>query len=281
MEPYIAVWQCLHEHRGVAAVLAGLLGTLFGSFANVLIYRIPHRLREEWKADAAAILELPAKEIAPDDTLTRPSACPQCQHRLAWWELVPVVSWILLRGTCSACRSAISVQYPIIEALVGLLFAAATWRFGLTWATPAVCLLSLLLVTAAVIDLKTQILPDTLTLKALWLGLLISVTGVHLSPQDAILGACVGYLSLWGVYWAYRLLRGIEGMGHGDFKLMAALGAWVGLQGILPILIIASLLSVVGGAIHLRRTHQSLRTALAFGPSLTAAGLLVLLYGPF
>lgn len=280
MEPYVEAWRCLHQHPGVAALLAGLLGTLFGSFANVLIYRIPHRLREEWKADAAAILDLPAKEIARDDTLTRPSACPQCQHRLAWWELVPVLSWILLRGQCSACHTAISRQYPVIEALVGLVFAAATWRFGLTWATPAVCLLSLLLVTAAVIDLKTQILPDTLTLKALWLGLGISVFGIHLSPQDAILGASAGYFSLWLPFWAYKLLRGIEGMGYGDFKLMAALGAWVGPAGILPILIIASLLSVVGGVIHLRRTKQSLRTAFSFGPALTTAGLVVLLWGP-
>lgn len=280
MEPYLATWDYLQHHPDVMALLVGILGTLFGSFATVLIYRIPTRLHQAWVADAAAILGMPADPIAADDTLTRPSACPQCQHRLAWWELVPVLSWVLLRGKCSACRTHISAQYPVIELTCGCVFAAATWKFGLTWTTPAVCVFALLVITAAVIDWKTQILPDSLTVTALWWGLLISVVGIHQTPQDAILGAGIGYLSLWVVFWAYKLLRGIEGMGYGDFKLMAALGAWVGPEGILPIVIIASFLAVVGGLLHLRRTGQSLRTAFAFGPSLAAAGLCVLIAGP-
>lgn len=269
---------------GVSALAVALaLGLVVGSFLNVVILRLPPQLVHGWRRDARDILELgdaPVPEAPPPDLVRRRSHCPSCGHELSWWENIPLVSYALLRGRCRACRTAISLQYPVVEALTGLLSALVVAKFGLTVEAGVALVFTWFLIAASGIDLKTTLLPDQLTLPLLWIGLLAAATvEPFASPANAILGATAGYLSLWSVYWAFRLLTGKEGMGYGDFKLLAALGAFCGWQGLLPIVLFSALIGAIVGSIWLAIQGRDRATPIPFGPYLAAAGWVQLMYG--
>ncbi len=269
------------------ALLAGgaaLLGLVVGSFLNVVILRLPVMLERRWRADCRQLLAgegapaVPAGEA--DFNLLRPgSTCPHCGHAIRPWENIPVLSWLLLRGRCSACRGTISVRYPLVELATALLSAAVAWRLGAQWTTLAALGLTWTLIALTVIDFDHQLLPDALTLPLLWAGLLVNLDGALVPYRNALLGAVAGYGVLWGVFQAFRLLTGKEGMGYGDFKLLAALGAWLGWQALPLIVILASTLGALTGGllILLRRHHQGV--PIPFGPFLAAAGWIALLWG--
>lgn len=260
--------------------LVTLLGLMVGSFLNVVILRLPRMLEIAWKREAREILELkPVEE--PRLTLSHPrdSACPKCGTRIKPWHNLPVLGWLVLRGRCAACSKPISPQYPLVEAATGILSAVCAWHFG--WGLPlaAALVITWSLVTLAVIDLHTMLLPDDITLPLMWLGLVASLFPVFVAPADALVGAAAGYLSLWSVYHLFRLVTGKEGMGYGDFKLLAALGAWLGWAALPGIILLSSVVgAVVGiGLIVLRGRDRQL--PIPFGPYLAAAGWLWLIWG--
>ncbi|HET8897373.1 MAG TPA: A24 family peptidase [Rhodanobacteraceae bacterium] len=250
----------------------GLLGLIVGSFLNVVILRLPARLLHDWRAQAHEMLELTDTEPTPPGIVREPSHCPQCKHPLSARDNIPLFSWLLLAGRCRYCKTPISVQYPLVELLTALAAATVAWHFGPGLPALAGLALTFLLVAMAGIDARTQLLPDSLTLPLLWLGLLLSLLPVFVHPATAILGAACGYLSLWLVYWGFKLLTGKEGMGYGDFKLFAALGAWMGWAALLPIILIASLVGAVVGGSLLALRGQSRAVPIPFGPFLAAAG---------
>jgi leader peptidase (prepilin peptidase)/N-methyltransferase len=259
---------------------AALIGALVGSFLNVVILRLPERLQHEWRSEAHAVLETGAADAsAPPDLVFSRSRCPKCGHQLAAWENVPLLSFIVLRGRCRRCATTISWQYPLIEALCAVLTTLVVWRFGVTWPALVVLIVTWTLIAAAGIDARTQLLPDQLTLPLLWLGLLAAAMGWFQSPQGAIFGAALGYLTLWSVFWAFKLLTGKEGMGYGDFKLLAALGAFCGVIGLLPIVLLASAFGALIGAVWLALRGRDRTTPIPFGPFLAAAGWVQLVFG--
>jgi leader peptidase (prepilin peptidase)/N-methyltransferase len=254
-----------------------LLGLCVGSFLNVVAHRLPAMLERDWRRECRTLLELaPEPEPAPLSLLRPASRCPSCGAAIRAWQNIPVVSWLALRGRCAACRAPISVQYPLVEAATGLLSAYCAVRFGWSPQLAAALALTWALVALTVIDLKTQLLPDALTLPLLWLGLLLSIPAVFVKPAASIIGAAAGYLSLWLVYHAFRLATGKEGMGHGDFKLLAALGAWFGWQA-LPLIVLLSSVAgtIVGLGLILLRGHDR-NVPIPFGPYLALAGWIVL-----
>ena len=262
-----------------ATVVAAIVGLCIGSFLNVVIHRLPQMLERGWQVQCAELRgETPA--ASPRYNLVVPrSTCPACGHRITAVENIPVLSWLVLRGKCSACGTAISSRYPIVEILGGLLAAFAIWRFGPSLQGIAACGLLWTLLALTFIDVDTQLLPDNLTLPLIWAGLLVNLTGLFVPLRDAMIGAIAGYLALWSIYWAFKIIRGKEGMGYGDFKLLAALGAWLGWT-VLPLIVLLS--SVVGAIIGLTlmavkgRDHN---IPLAFGPYLAIAGAIALFWG--
>ena len=256
-----------------------LFGLCIGSFLNVVIHRLPLMLERGWKQESADLLGV-AHDETPALTLSRPaSRCPSCGHAIRWYENVPVASWLWLRGRCSACKVRISARYPLVEIATGVLFGLAGWRFG---AQPVVllwCAFCAVLVALSGIDWDTTLLPDDLTLPLLWGGLVASLLGWTIPLQEAMQGAVVGYLSLWLVYWLFKLATGKEGMGFGDFKLLAALGAWLGWKMVLPIVLGASVIGAVVGIVM--KMSAALREGryVPFGPFLAGAGLVVLFAG--
>jgi leader peptidase (prepilin peptidase)/N-methyltransferase len=264
---------------GVAALVM-LVGLCVGSFLNVVIHRVPKMLERGWEAQAAEIRGESAPAHEAYNLVVPRSACPSCGHRIGALENIPVLSWLLLKGKCSACGVAIPSRYPLVEILGAALALAAVWRFGVTWQAAAACVLLWTLTALTFIDFDTQYLPDSLTLPLVWAGLLANLFGLFVPLPTAVIGAVAGYLSLWTVYWLFKLIRGKEGMGYGDFKLLAALGAWLGWQ-MLPLIVLLS--SIVGAAIGLMlivfkgRDHS---VPLAFGPYLAIAGAIALFYGP-
>ncbi|MGH8852335.1 MAG: prepilin peptidase [Casimicrobiaceae bacterium] len=267
--------------HAVTLVLAAVVGLCVGSFLNVVIHRIPKMLDRGWREQCADLAgETPAEAPAYNLIVPR-SQCPSCGHRIGALENIPVVSYLALRGHCSACGATISARYPIVELAAAALAVAAALRFGATPAALAASLFLWMLLALTLIDFDTQLLPDNLTLPLLWAGLLANVLGAGpiATLHDAVIGAIAGYLALWIVYWLFKLIRGKEGMGYGDFKLLAALGAWLGWQ-MLPLVVLLS--SVVGAAIGISlvvfkgRDHQ---IPLAFGPYLAIAGGIALFFG--
>jgi leader peptidase (prepilin peptidase)/N-methyltransferase len=251
---------------------AGVLGLIVGSFLNVVILRLPARMEYFWKRDARELLELEHDgEPAPPDLVRKGSHCPHCKHPLAPWDNVPLLSWLLLRGRCRYCKAPISVQYPLVELLCGLASAIVVWHFGVTWQAAAGLLFTWALVAAGGIDFRTQLLPDSLTLPLLWFGLLLSLVPVFVHTHEALVGAAAGYLSLWSVYWLFKLVTGKEGMGYGDFKLFAAAGAWMGYVALLPVIILAALSGAIVGIILLKARGEDRSVPFAFGPFLAIA----------
>lgn len=260
--------------------LAGLLGLLFGSFFNVVIYRLPKMLEARWQAEAAAWHgESPAP--APPFTLAFPAShCPHCAHRLAWWENLPVLSWLLLRGRCHACHAAISPRYPMVELTSAGLAAGLAAYFGWGWPLLGAALLTGYLLVLAWIDADTQLLPDCLTLPLLWLGLVFNLLSGQVSLEAALWGAIGGYGVLWLVNAMFKQLRGKNGLGGGDAKLLAALGAWLGVAALPGLIFGAALLAVIAGLGRAAWRRHTLNQPMPFGPWLAIAGWASLMVGP-
>ena len=270
----------LDQNPALGYPMAAGLGLLVGSFLNVVILRLPKRLEWQWQRDSREFLGEPeAYDPPPPGIVVERSHCPHCKRQLSWYENIPVVSWVIQRGRCRGCGTRISLQYPLVELLTMLLFVACVWRFGFGWQGFGALLLTCFLIALAGIDLQTRLLPDQLTLPLLWLGLIASVENLYMGPKAALLGAMAGYLSLWSVYWVFKQLTGKEGMGHGDFKLLAALGAWVGLQGILPTVLLSSLVGAIIGSIWLAAKGRDRATPIPFGPYLAIAGWISFFWG--
>ena len=259
---------------------AAMFGLAVGSFLNVVILRLPPRLEWQWRRDSREVLGEPdLYDPPPPGIVVEPSHCPHCKHRLSWWENIPVLSYVALRGRCRNCKTPISPQYPLVELVTMLLVLACVWRFGFGWRGCGAMLLSSFLVALSGIDLRTRLLPDQLTLPLMWLGLIACIENLYIGQKSALLGVMAGYFSLWSVYWLFKQLTGKEGMGHGDFKLLAALGAWVGLKGIIPIVLLSSLVGAVVGSIWLAAKGRDRATPIPFGPYLAAAGWIVFFWG--
>nr|WP_288454952.1 A24 family peptidase [uncultured Pseudomonas sp.] len=257
-----------------------IIGLLIGSFLNVVIHRLPNMMLRDWRIQAREVLELPAEPAGEAYNLVLPhSNCPHCKHEIRPWENIPVISYLFLRSKCAGCKAKISLRYPLVELACGLISAYVAWHFGFGWQAAGMLVLAWGLLAMSLIDADHQLLPDALVLPLLWLGLIANNFGLFTSLEDALWGAVAGYLSLWSVFWLFKLVTGKEGMGYGDFKLLAMLGAWGGWQ-ILPLTILLS--SVVGavlGVIMLRLRDASTSTPIPFGPYLAIAGFIALLWG--
>ena len=274
----------------VLIVLSIVLGLLVGSFLNVVIYRVPVMLQRDWRQQCCEFLELDEKEFSKDDptakyeifNLVKPdSHCPQCNAPVRAWQNIPILSYVLLRGKCAGCQKPISMRYPIIELVTGLLSGVVAWQFGATWLALAFLVLTWSLISLTMIDFDHQLLPDNITLPLLWLGLLVNalLPGTTVSAADAVLGAIIGYMSLWSLYWVFKMLTGKEGMGYGDFKLLAALGAWMGWQSLLLIVILSSLVGAIVGIALLLFRGRDRNIPIPFGPYLAGAGFIAMLWG--
>ena len=253
-----------------------------GSFLNVVILRLPKMMQQDWRCQCEEFLELPDGQRKPETqiTLSSPaSTCPSCGHRIRAWENIPVISYLVLGGKCAACKTRISPRYPIIEALTAAFSVVTVALLGPTESALWALLLVWSLVALTMIDFDTQLLPDSITLPLMWLGLVLNYFGVMTDFQSAFWGAVAGYLSLWSVYWLFKLVTGKEGMGHGDFKLLAALGAWLGWQLLPAVILLSSVVgAVVGISLMVFRQHGR-EVPIPFGPYLAAAGLLCLWFG--
>ena len=270
----------LDQNPQLGYPLVAGLGLLVGSFLNVVILRLPRRMEWEWKRDARETLGEPELyDPPPPGIVVERSHCPHCGHQLSWYENIPVFSWLALRGRCRSCKAPISIQYPAVELLTALLCLACVWQFGFGWQGFGACLLTCFLIALSGIDLRTQLLPDSLTLPLMWLGLVASLDNLYMPAKPALLGAVAGYISLWSVVWVFKQITGKQGMGHGDFKLLAALGAWVGLAGVLPIIVLSSLVGAVVGSIWLAAKGRDRATPIPFGPYLAMAGWIVFMWG--
>lgn len=262
-------------------LIAALLGLMVGSFLNVVVYRLPVMMHNDWQAQAREILELPAESADSKafNLLWPPSRCPQCSAAIRAWQNIPVLSWLLLRGKCAGCQGRISCRYPLVELTSGILAVVVAWKFGPHWQGVAMLVLTWGLLALSLIDADHQLLPDTLVMPLLWLGLLANSFGLFVSLEDALYGAVAGYLTLWSVFWLFKLVTGKEGMGYGDFKLLAALGAWGGWQ-ILPLtILLSSLVGAILGVIILRLQRKGMAQPLPFGPYLAIAGWIAMLWG--
>ena len=273
MSPDVLAWW-------LSPAALGVLGLCVGSFLNVVIHRLPLMLEQQWRRDSAELLEVPLPDAGAPLSLARPrSRCPQCGHMIRWYENIPVVSWVVLRGRCSACKTPISWRYPGVELLTAALFAGVAWKVGPQPVALAWCAVMATLVALTFIDWDTTLLPDQLTQPLLWGGLIAAALGWTIPLPTALWGAVAGYLALWSVYWLFKLTTGKEGMGFGDFKLLAALGAWLGWNTLLPIALIASVIGAIVG-IGMKMV-SSLREGryVPFGPFLAGAGVFVYFMG--
>jgi len=272
------------DNRTLFVAAVTIFSLLIGSFLNVVILRLPVMMERAWRREARQMLEsdvsfAPDSSSEPISLAHPPSTCPKCGHRIRARENVPVLSYLFLRGRCSQCRERISPRYPLIEAATAVLSVLVALHFGASWLTLAALLLTWALVALTMIDIDHQLLPDSITLPLLWLGLIVNAQGLLVPLDDALWGAVFGYLSLWSVYWGFKLLTGKEGMGYGDFKLLAALGAWLGWQALPMIIILSSLVGAVIGIAMILLLGRDKNVPIPFGPYLAIAGWIVLLWG--
>jgi len=277
----VAAWDLLWASPVAFAFTAGLLGLVVGSFLNVVIYRLPRMLQREWDSQCRELLgATPAPESQPLGLARPRSHCPSCGHRITALENIPLLSYMLLRGRCSACGARISPRYPLVELVSGIAAVIAAWHFGPGLAAMGAAVLSWALICLASIDLDHQLLPDVITLPLLWLGLGLSLHGVYVDSHAAIIGAMAGYLGLWLVFQGFKLLTGKEGMGYGDFKLLALLGAWLGWQALPLVVLLSSLVGASVGIAMVVARSRDRRAPIPFGPYLAVAGWVALIWGP-
>ncbi|WP_317204204.1 A24 family peptidase [Janthinobacterium sp.] len=263
----------------VVSLVAALFGLLFGSFLNVVIYRVPKMMQRESDNYVASESGQALPHTDKFNLMLPRSCCPHCGHQITALENIPVLSYLALRGRCSGCKAPISPRYPIVEALTGLLSFALIWHFGSGWAGLATLFFAYSLVAMTFIDADTQLLPDDLTFPLLWAGLLVNLNGTFVPLHEAVVGAAVGYMALWLIYWGFKLATGKEGMGYGDFKLLAALGAWLGWTMLPTIILLSSVVGALVGIGLIVFTKRGRDKPIPFGPYLAAAGLIALLYG--
>ena len=254
------------------------MGLVIGSFLNVVVYRLPLIMERRWQQEAREILGTPAEDAAAALTLSKPaSRCPACGVPIKAWQNIPLVSWLLMRGKAACCGVGISARYPLVELLTGLMSAACAWRFGFGLELAGALVLTWSLIALAFIDLDTQLLPDDITLPLLWAGLAFALLGGLVPLESAVIGAIAGYLALWLVFWGFKLATGKEGLGYGDFKLLAALGAWLGWAALPQIILLSSIVGAVSGIALVLLRRQQRGAAMPFGPFLAAAGWLALM----
>lgn len=271
--------ELLQSSPGAFVSVCTLLGLMVGSFLNVVIHRLPKMMEIGWLQQCAELRGEQPAETPRYNLLVPRSSCPHCNHAIGAFENIPVLSYLLLRGKCKGCGARISPRYPIIEIVSGMLCGYAAWHFGFGWMAAGALLLIWALLALTAIDFDTQLLPDDITLTLLWLGLLFNSLGTYTDLHSAVLGAIFGYLALWSVYWLFKLVTGKEGMGYGDFKLLAALGAWMGWQ-LLPLIIISSsLVGAVVGITLIAVTKHGRNIPIPFGPYLAGGGLIALFWG--
>lgn len=264
---------------------AAVFGLVVGSFLNVVIHRLPKMMEADWRAQCLEFLhpeqvagQSPAGQQRYNLVVPR-SACPSCGHKITAIENIPVLSYLALRGKCSKCRAPIGSRYPLVELLTGVLTGFVAWHFGVTWQAFFAIIYLWALITLTFIDADTTLLPDDITLPLLWLGLLINVAGTFTTLQSAVVGAVAGYLALWSVYWAFKLITGKEGMGYGDFKLLAALGAWLGWQMLPLVILLSAMVGTIVGVAGIVLQGREKGAKLPFGPYLAAAGLIAIIWG--
>lgn len=283
-------FQLLQQSSANLITVSFVLGLLVGSFLNVVIYRLPIMLHRNWRQQCCDFLEIqdprPAEEKSSlswkNLSLAEPAShCPQCQHHIRAWENIPLVSYLLLGGKCASCKARIPVRYPAVELATGLLSVLVAVNFGATWLTLALLLFVWALIVLTMIDFDHQLLPDNITIPLLWLGLAVNTwdLGTGVTTQESVLGAAAGYLSLWSFYWVFKLATGKDGMGYGDFKLLAALGAWMGWQALLPIVLLSSLAGVTFGIFSTLLLSKDKSAHMPFGPFLAGAGLTMMIWG--
>ncbi|WP_285275969.1 prepilin peptidase [Halopseudomonas bauzanensis] len=269
------------SHLLAFVVVAGLLGLVVGSFLNVVIHRLPKMMERDWLQQAREMLHPDQSHVEqPVYNLVLPhSHCPHCQTEIKPWQNLPLISYTLLRGRCGSCRERISARYPLVELLTAVLSIVVAWQYGFGWPVAGMLLLTWALIALSLIDADTQLLPDAIVLPMLWLGLIANSFGLFTDMTSALWGAVFGYLSLWSVYWLFKLITGKEGMGYGDFKLLAMLGAWGGWQ-VLPLtILLSSLVGAILGIIILKTRGDSNSTPLPFGPYLAIAGWIAIIWG--
>lgn len=258
---------------------AGFLGLVVGSFLNVLIHRLPKMMQAEWEAQCAELRNEGVLESPRYNLMVPRSACPHCEHRITASENIPVLSWLMLRGKCSACGTPISPRYPVVELLTACLSVAVVWKFGATWQALGGLVFVWALIALAFIDFDTSLLPDTLTLPLLWLGLMFNLASSFTPLPEAVIGAIAGYLILWSIFWLFKFATGKEGMGYGDFKLLAAIGAWLGWE-LLPVtLLLSSVVGALVGIAMIVLVKHDRRVPIPFGPYLAGGGLVALFFG--
>lgn len=262
-----------------ASTIAGVFGLLMGSFLNVVIYRLPKMMQRESDNYVAQESGIPLPHTDRYNLTVPHSACPHCGHRITAMENIPVLSYLALKGKCRHCKASISIRYPVVELMTGALSAFLVWRFGSGLMGLAALAFAYLLIAMTFIDADTQLLPDDLTFPLLWLGLLVNLNGAFAPLRDAVIGAAAGYLSLWAIYWLFKLLTGKEGMGYGDFKLLAALGAWFGWTMLPLIVLLSSVVGAVVGIFLIVFSKHGRDNPIPFGPYLAGAGIITLLYG--
>ena len=255
-----------------------LLGLCIGSFLNVVIYRLPVMMERKWNAECCELLHQPNTQTDKFNLSTPASRCPKCGHKIRAWENIPVFSWLFLKGKCSNCKTPISLRYPLVELATGLLSLAVFLVFGPTAKMLSALMLTWAVIALTMIDFDTQLLPDDITLPLVWAGLLVNMKGLWIPLDRAVLGAAFGYLSLWSIYWLFKLVTGKEGMGYGDFKLLAALGAWLGPSQLPLIILLSSCVGAVIGGVYAAIRKES--APFAFGPYLAIAGLIAMFSGP-
>ena len=269
--------ELIRAQPGLSITLLAL-GLVVGSFLNVVIHRLPKIMEMAWRRDSAEILDQPEPDEEPLSLAFPGSRCPACGSDIKPWHNIPVISYLALRGRCANCGTSISIRYPIVEATTAAIWIACGITFGVSYALLGAMILTAVLLCLTAIDLDTQLLPDSLTLPLIWIGLLLNLSGTYTTLESAVLGAVAGYLSLWSVYWGFKLLTGKEGMGYGDFKLLAALGAWLGIGSIPTLILASSLVGAVVGILLIVTGNQGRDTPMPFGPFLAGAGLLHLFF---
>ncbi len=276
----MTTFEYLQQNSSVYLATVFFMGLIFGSFFNVVIYRLPIMLKRQWLKMSKDYLQEEGFKISGDAqdevldentrfTLSHPaSSCPKCQHKIRTWENIPLLSYLFLKGKCSSCRTSISIRYPLVELLTAIIFLVVAFYYPPGWQLLVLLFFSSLLIILSGIDIDHQLLPDPLVYILLWSGLTAAIAGLTISPVDALIGALAGYLSLWTIFWLFKLLTGKEGMGYGDFKLLAALGAWLGWKFLLPLIVIASILGAVVGGLSMLIFKAG--NKIPFGPYLAA-----------
>jgi leader peptidase (prepilin peptidase)/N-methyltransferase len=272
--------ELLQQNQILFLITIAVIGLSVGSFLNVVIYRIPVMLENEWQQQCRELTEdAEPKEESTFNLMLPGSQCPACKHKITFWENIPILSYVLLKGRCSECKQKISLRYPAIELATALLSIAVAWHFGASWQTVFALPLTWALIALSMIDYDHKLLPDNIVLPFLWLGILININGVFTDLQSAVIGAIAGYLSLWSIFWLFKIITGKEGMGYGDFKLLALFGAWFGWQYLLQIVLLSSLVGAVLGICLVLIFGRDRSIPIPFGPYLATAGWISMLWG--